>query len=166
VSRKLWGLAVFLFILFLLLSVFVFGFSNAYGYTPAGVALISCILFPIGFFAFLWIEAASDSWRATMNPWVIDVEHMDFLFNPMFFPWLYANNRKRWAKWTIGSALPGDFVLGGLLVSFFIVNWVTLVTLLIGFSVGYVFTTLVAIAYYKTSFESQNMKPQSMPDNL
>jgi len=86
VPRKLWGLAIFLFLLFLLLSVFLFGFSNTNGYTPAGVALISCILFPIGFFILLWIADTSDGWQAAMNPWEIDVENMDSLFNPMFTP--------------------------------------------------------------------------------
>jgi hypothetical protein len=142
----------------------VFGFSNASGYTPAGVALISCIIFPIGFFILLWVADASDGWQAAMNPWVTDVENMDSLFNPMFLPWLYTHDRKRWAKWTIGFALPLDFFFGGLLVSFLIVNWVTLETLLIGLSVGYVFTTLVAIAYYKTSFESQNAEPTADND--
>jgi hypothetical protein len=102
-----------------------------------------------------------------MNPWVIDIEDMDFPFNPMFTAWLYVHDKKRWAKWTIGFALPFDFLLGGLFVSFFTLNWVTLETLLIGFSVGYIFTTLVAIAYYKAaSFEHQNVEPQSVPDNL
>jgi hypothetical protein len=33
------------------------------------------------------------------NKWLEDVEEMSPWFNRMFLCWLFANDRKRWAKW-------------------------------------------------------------------
>lgn len=71
------------------------------------VSFLSILVF-LGLFAFehfrvsLWLDR---------NPWVRDVEDMNFWFNPMYFTWLFYKDRRRWVKWNIAGSLVGAIVL-------------------------------------------------------
>lgn len=51
----------------------------------------------------------------SFNRWVYDVDDMGFWFNPSFMVWLFAKDRKRWAKWEAGYSLLGAVYFGALL---------------------------------------------------
>jgi uncharacterized membrane protein YoaK (UPF0700 family) len=148
-SRKLCALTALLFLILVVTSVFIYRFADERSYISAEVSLISCIIFPIMLFLFIFIEEIIDDWRVYSNPWVEEVEEMDYWFNPMFFAWLYRHDRKRWIKLTMAISLPFSFIYGLIIVWLITLNWATLEVLLTGFLVGAAFTTLLAIARYQ-----------------
>jgi hypothetical protein len=75
------------------------------------VTLISSLslLFFLGFFICGFF---SDAFRAWRNPYVRNAGEMEFFFNPMYFSWLFATDRRKWSLYTtIYSALLA-FVVG------------------------------------------------------
>jgi len=148
-SRKLYALTALLFLILVVTSVFIYRFADERSYISVEVSLISCIIFPIMLFLFIFIEEIIDDWRVYSNPWVEEVEEMDYWFNPMFFAWLYCHDRKRWMKLTMATSLPFIFIYGLIIVWLITLNWATLEVLLTGFLVGAAFTALLAIARYQ-----------------
>ena len=152
-SGKHWILTTILFFAVIVGSTFVFGFSDAKGYKPSGVALIFSIVFPSILFPGIFLDGLMEEWRIAMNPWVQDVEEMHYWFNPMFFAWLYSSSKRRYMKWIIGLSLPFVFLLGTIFVALFTLHWVTFETFMIGFLVGAAFTTVLGFTFYRCSWK-------------
>jgi hypothetical protein len=101
----------------------------------------------MGLFGF---SSALSAFRLSHNEWVYDVGDMDFWFNPMFDTWLFAKDRKRWAKWTTwGSAITALF-LGPWLFLLFSYKSVTLDAFFAGVLVTIPITLLFSFVFYKT----------------
>jgi Na+-driven multidrug efflux pump len=150
--RKMYALAILLLLISVITSVFIYGVVDATGYTPAGVSLISCTIFPIIFFSLIFISEVDAELRLQANPWVEDVKDMDFWLNPMFFIWLYCHDRKRWTKWTTLFGLLFAPLMGFIIVLLIILptlNRMTVEGLVTGFFVGTAFTTLLGIVHYE-----------------
>lgn len=152
-SGKHWILAAILFFAVIVGSAFVFGFADAKGYKPSGVALIFSIVFPCILFPGIFLEYLVQEWRVSMNPWVRDVEEMHFWFNPSFLTWLYSHDKRRYMKWAIGGGLFAAFVFGTIFVGAFTLYWVTFETFMIGFLVGATFTTILGFTFYRCSWK-------------
>jgi len=63
------------------------------------VTLISSLslLFFVRFFICGYL---GDGFRAWRNPYVRNADEMEFFFNPMYFSWLFATDRRKWSLYT------------------------------------------------------------------
>lgn len=91
------------------------------------------------------------------NEWVYKVNDMGFWFNRSFFIWLFAKDRKRWAKWSSGFSVFGAVYFGVLIFWSFSPRNITGDVLAGGFLVSVFFTGLFAWLFYRyyTSGESR-----------
>ena len=80
-------------------------------YSTTSTTLIFFLALLITFFALFGLEYFVHSLWLDRNPWVRDVKEMHFWFNPMFFTWLFYQDRKRWAKWITAFSLVGAVIL-------------------------------------------------------
>lgn len=83
------------------------------------------------------------------NEWVYDVKSMGFWFNRSFSIWLFATDRKRWAKWSSGFCAFGAFYIGALTFWLFSAYNVTVNGLIGGILVSVFATSLFAWLFYK-----------------
>jgi hypothetical protein len=100
----------------------------------------------IGLFALGYIF---DEFYLSYNEWVYQVKDMGFWFNRSFSVWLFATDRKRWAKWSSGGAAFGAVYLGTLMFWLLSVNNITGDVLAGGVLVGVFATSLFAWLFYK-----------------
>jgi len=86
-----------------LILIFVFGILYGFSYdgmlSPFGSALVLFFAFSLFFLGFFGLSHLLSSWSLESNPWVVDVKEMDRWFNPMYDPWLFYHEHKKWAKW-------------------------------------------------------------------
>lgn len=84
----------------------IYGFVSGGMLSPFGSALVfffaSMLLFLGGF----GLEYYVLQWRLEWNTWVVDIKEMDFLFNPMYWTWLFCHDHKKWARWNIIIGTP------------------------------------------------------------
>jgi hypothetical protein len=83
---------------------------NLFG-SAAALSIVDMIVFLISFM----LGAFFADFYLSFNRWVYDVDDMGFWFNPSFMVWLFARDRKRWAKWEAGFCLFGAVYFGALL---------------------------------------------------
>ena len=106
------------------LPVWVFGLCVSAG-SRLAMVVVSILSF-LGFLISFALGYVIAGFQAGNNDWVQDVKYMDWLFNPMYSAWLFANHRRKFLKnCTISSAL-GGFVFG-VLFSFLVSDWWTTV---------------------------------------
>jgi hypothetical protein len=120
-------------------------------YTPSSVslALICFIIFVFGFLALFALTYFFSAFRLEANPWVKDVKDMEFLFNPMYFAWLFYVDRKKWVKWNTAVSL----MVTVLLVAVFVLLNNPNQDSLAGFLIGTILTIPFAVAWYQ-NFEN------------
>ena len=75
------------------------GSGKVYTASFFSLALIFFVIFVFGFLALFALAYFFSAFYLEANPWVRDVEEMEFLFNPMYFTWLFYVDRKKWVKW-------------------------------------------------------------------
>jgi len=103
-----------------------------------------------------------------VNPWVSDVKRMEGpCFNPMYMTWLFENDRRGWAAYTtLFTALFTPF-FGIILFYLFTDGKVTFENSFIGFSIGCVFLTVLALCFYKAFWKPRTREsPVHMPDSV
>jgi hypothetical protein len=100
----------------LFIEVLGFSLPNAGGhvfsmqYVTAVVSLTSELCF-LGLFFADYIFCA---FQAGLNPYVNGVKNMEWnwIFNPMYFAWLFANHRRRWCLYAAIIMAPFGFIFG------------------------------------------------------
>ena len=125
------------------------GSGKAYTFSSVSVAVICFIIFVFGFLAVFALVYFFSAFRLEANPWVKDVEEMHFLFNPMYFSWLFYVDRKTWVKWNTVISL--IFTL--LLLAVFVLSLNANQNTLVGWLIGAALTIPFAVAWYQ-NFES------------
>jgi hypothetical protein len=85
--------------------MFVFGVLYEFLYdgtfSPFSSALALFFAFMLFFVGLFGLIHLFNSWTLESNSWVVDVKEMNFLFNPMYWNWLFYHDHKKWAKWNI-----------------------------------------------------------------
>jgi hypothetical protein len=122
------------------------GSGITYAFSFVGIALICFIIFVfgfLGFFAFVYIVTA---FRLATNPWVEDVEDMDFLLSPMYWIWLFSVNRKKWVKWNTVLCL----IVTPFLLAMLGLNLSENQDVLVGWFIGVALTIPFGITWYHT----------------
>lgn len=125
------------------------GSGKVYTFSSVSVAAICFIIFVFGFLAVFALVYFFSAFRLEANPWVKDVEEMHFLFNPMYFSWLFYVDRKTWVKWNTVISL--IFTL--LLLAVFVLSLNANQNTLVGWLIGAALTIPFAVAWYQ-NFES------------
>ena len=125
------------------------GSGKVYTFSSVSVAVICFIIFVFGFLAVFALAYFFSAFRLEANPWVKDVEEMHFLFNPMYFSWLFYVDRKTWVKWNTVISL--IFTL--LLLAVFVLSLNANQNTLVGWLIGAALTIPFAVAWYQ-NFES------------
>lgn len=118
------------------------------------------------FFGLFGLEYFRDSVWLDRNPWVRDVEEMNFWFNPMYFTWLFYKDRKRWVKWTVALSFVGAIVLvvvfGSILFGFsgssYLIMRMTPEVFWKGCIFGSAFATLLVAGLYPILWSRQLLK--------
>jgi len=118
-------------------------------YSTLSVVAIYTLVFTIIFFGMFFLSYIGCAFYAEVNSWVSEVDRMDWGFNPMYGTWLFATDRRRWARYvTIIFALFSPFI--GVLFIFAVTRGgIDLNSSLIGFSVGSGFLTFLAFSWYE-----------------
>ena len=93
---------------------------NLFG-SAAILSIIDAFLF-LGLFA---VGAVAADFYLSFNNWVYQVADMGFWFNRSFMVWLFAKDRKRWAKWEAGFSSFGAVYLGAFFFGLFSYRSVT-----------------------------------------
>jgi hypothetical protein len=95
------GSLVFLIVSLILIFVFgiLHGFSHDGVLSPFGYALALFVTFSLLFLVLFGLDYFFNAWRLESNTWVADVKEMDFLFNPMYWTWVFYHDHKKWASW-------------------------------------------------------------------
>lgn len=68
-------------------------------YTTIGAGVVHSIFNVFLFLGLFALSYMASAFYLSFNAWVYDVEDMGFWFNPSFMTWLFAKDRRRWAKW-------------------------------------------------------------------
>jgi hypothetical protein len=126
------------------------GVLERWNYNLTGAAVVLSLIDLVVFLGLFGFSYAVTAFRLSNNDWVHDVEDMDFWFNPMFDTWLFAKDRKRWAKWTVGGTAIVTLFLGPWLFFLFSYKSVTLDTFFAGVLVTIPVTLLFSFVFYKT----------------
>jgi hypothetical protein len=112
-------------------------------------AAIYSLFFTLIFFGLFIFAYMLDSFYADMNPWVRDGEEMHWSFNPMFTPWLFRNDRRRWALYTTIMCSLLSLFIGAIIFYAMTYGRVTFRNALIGFSIGCGLLTFLALSWYR-----------------
>jgi len=115
---------------------------------PASVTIFSTV-FTLCFFGFFFLAYISSAFYSAMNPWVEDVEEMEWPFNPIFFTWLFETDRRRWALWTTIITLLLTVPLGTIFSSILTSPRMVLEASIVGFALGTLFAIFIAVAWYE-----------------
>jgi len=90
----------------------------------------------------------SSAFRAEMNPYVNDVKEMDWPFNPMYFAWLFVNDRKKWCLYSTIITAPFGFMLGAIVSVAAALKEVAFSNLTLGLLAGIGFMIIAALCWY------------------
>ncbi|MEM3442642.1 MAG: hypothetical protein QW667_07980 [Candidatus Bathyarchaeia archaeon] len=138
---------LFLSLLLFIIIQIVGGYFRDY---PTFSATAIYVLFvTIAFFGMFFLIYLFDALYAEVNPWVSEVDRMQWGFNPMYMPWLFSNNRRKWACYaTIVSALFST--LAGILIFYVLMSGrIDINSSLISFSIGSGFLAFLAFSWYE-----------------
>jgi len=119
------------------------GFLTYWIYNLAGTTIILSfisIMLLIGSFILSIVASAI---HLSFNEWIYEVDDMDFWFNPSFMTWLFAKDRKRWAKWQTAIVAIISMEFGVLLFGLISFKQITLET----FLWGTIFSTAVVSSF-------------------
>jgi len=78
-------------------------------YSLQGATAVSFLACLLCFLAVFSLAYAIDGLRADMNPYVYEVENMDWPFNPMYSTWLFVKDRRKWTFYYTVTTLLGQF---------------------------------------------------------
>jgi hypothetical protein len=134
----------------LLLFIIIETVGGCFWYYSALLATaIYVLIFTATFFGLFFLFYLSAIFYAEANPWVSKVDEMEWCFNPMYMPWLFSTNKRKWACYaTIISALLSPF-FGALIFYIFMNGMIDFNSSLIGFSVASGFLILLALSWYE-----------------
>jgi len=118
-------------------------------YNVFGSFVVMSVLGAFLFLGSFGLSYVSGEFYLSFNEWVYRVENMDFWFNQSFLVWLFAKDRKRWAKWTSGFSAFAAVYLGVFLFWVFSYRNVAGDALAGGFLVSIFVTVLFAWLFYK-----------------
>lgn len=160
-----WLLTVLL--LFILIETVGFVFRGTF----AGASALFSLLFSFIFLGLQIFSYISCAFYAEVNPWVGNVERMEWHpFNPMYMIWLFENNRREWAAYTILINALLTLPLGSsllLCLSFFTYGYVTFENSLVGFLIGCGFLYMLALSWYKGFWKPRTREPRVIvPDSV
>jgi hypothetical protein len=98
---------------FLLIVILGIVLPNESGYALFSVSLLSLFCF-LGFFSVGWL---GDVFAVVFNPYVSEVKQMEWSgpFNPMYFAWLFARNKRKWCLYTTVWSAPFGLLFGVIL---------------------------------------------------
>ncbi len=99
----------------------------------------------LGLFA---LGAYFTAFHLSVNEWIHQVRHMNFLFNPSFMTWLFATNRERWAKWSIGYGYISTILTGPIFFLAFIYGKIPAGTLEVSVLISIVILGIFAYFFY------------------
>jgi hypothetical protein len=137
----------------LFVSIFILPVGNTHHghwtFTPAGSAIVLSLIGVFMFLGSFLISGFFSAFYLSYNPWIYDVDDMGFWFNPSFMVWLFAKDRKRWAKWQTGANAFGAVYFGIILFLIFSLQYITPEAFILGafFCVGIV--SLFSFIFYK-----------------
>ncbi len=143
----------------------VFGFSYDGVLSPFAFALLFFFAFLLVFLGAFGLDLFLESWRLEWNKWLVDVEDMGWLFNPMYWTWLLYHNHWRWTKLSVMVNLALTIMVvtafGALLA--FAASWPTIAE---SFWTGWINATMMlilfAIAFY-LKYTSVDRTPSPYP---
>jgi len=150
-SINRWLLALLLTLL--IIEVFGFASLRADGYSLQGVVAILSLPCLVCFFGLFLLDYIYCEFYTVMNPYVQEVEEMEWPFNPMYFTWLFNKDRRKWALYSTIIVTPLAIALGIVLSSFFIQERLSAGNLWWGFVTVALFMTFAAFCLYKGLFK-------------
>jgi hypothetical protein len=144
----------------------IFGLASNGLPSPFGYALILLFAYVLLFLGTFGFEYFLLQWRLDWNPWVKDVKEMDFLFNPMYWTWLFFHDHKKWARWNTIISTPSVVFLVSLLgiaFGFFTRSPpASAEAFLVGWAISLVLMTLFAFTWY-LYYASVDRTPSAFP---
>ena len=126
------------------------------------ISALSVLLF-MGSFAFSY--AVADFYLG-FNEWIYEVDNMNLWFNPSFLVWLFAKDRKRWVKWSIGDSLFGSLFIVILLFASTTTQVAAPDTIIYGSVASIAIASLFAFIFHKAYIsEPERTSPDTIPIN-
>ena len=161
-ESRFYGLVAVLLVLGLIVSAFVvpvvytwsevrFGRGSVgfWVYNVFESSVVLSVLDVFLFMGFFVLDYVFHEFYLGFNQWVFEVRDMGFWFNRGFSIWLFAKNRKRWAKWSSGFSAFVAVYVGALVFWFFSARNITGDVLAGGVLVSVFSTGLFAWLFYK-----------------
>jgi hypothetical protein len=118
-------------------------------YTPVGATITLSIMVVFTFLGVFTLAIIVHKITLFFNEWIYSVKKMIFGSNPQFTTWLYANDRKRWAEWTVICILPFSFFPSILLFRLISLGQITEETFAISTFGSIVIASLFSLIFYK-----------------
>lgn len=112
----------------------------------------------VGFFVADYVFTALN---LDFNEWVYKVDDMGFWFNSSFHTWLFAKDRKRWAKWCSGFSGFGAIYSGVLIFGALSFGYIVSDVLAGGFLISVFVTSLFAWLFYRYYTSRKSRMPPS-----
>lgn len=115
------------------------------------------LIFSLCFFGFFFLFYISCAFSALVNPWVSDVRDMNFSpFNPMYYTWLFHNDKRIWARDTTFISSLLTIAIGVILSDLWTAQErISSYNMFIGLSVGVAFTMYLAFSWYNGLWKSR-----------
>lgn len=135
------------------------GFLVHWMFNISGVIIYSSLTNIFLFLGIFILEIYGSVFYLSFNEWIYQVKHMDFLFNPSFMIWLFAKDRKRWAKWSMGYVYVFTVIMGTILFQLITLGKIPSEIYGIGVIVGIVIFSLFTYLFYlsyTTKLSTQN----------
>lgn len=139
------------------------GFIVHWMYNITGATILFSLIGILSFLGFFCLYYLATDFYLSFNSWVYDVDDMDARFNPMFTIWLFAKDRKRWAKQSTSVSLLVSLYMGTLIFWIVSLKQITRTTFISGILLGAAIVTLFSLAFYKAytlKIESSQQREQ------
>jgi len=117
-------------------------------YSTQMAAAIVSVMSLLCFLGLFFIGYISSAFRAEMNPYVNDVEEMDWPFNPMYFAWLFVKDRRKWCLYSTIITASFGFIFGGIVFAVAVLKQVVFSDLALGSLAGMGFMIIAALCWY------------------
>ena len=121
---------------------------------------VALSIFDVFLFVCLFmLNYAFDEFYLSFNEWVYKVDEMSHWFNHSFSIWLFAKDRKRWAKWSTGFNSFLAIYFGAFVFAVLSIRYVTADVFIEGVLASIFVTGLFAWLFYKYYTSRKPRKP-------
>jgi len=128
-------------------------------YTLIGSTIALSIVNTLLFLGLFFLSGVFSAFYLSFNEWLYKVDDMGFWFNPSFMTWLFAKDRKRWAKWQTACNSVFAIYFGAMLFGILSLKQITWESFVGGILFSIIVVGLFSLLFYKSYTSRLEVSP-------